>query len=258
MFLEIAAAIRYLVQPMALFNGCRTTSIVGVTSRDPIQSAETHAKQRWLEVGAIGSAMIQDTGVWDLPSSVVVASKEVKLSAVLPNSSVVTFPAFFKGSIMKMKVLFLVLMVAASASCSKQAPIDTGKTEVSDPSIPLRVSSWGPQGTTVATPVNALEDGQSGLYFVLSRNVIGQGTQVMFDGISLGGVVVDDNVITAALPAAHLTVAGSKPIVIKLGSGQLLEVGNFVITGPNTDQTPAAEAVPPPAEVQTPENQAAG
>lgn len=158
---------------------------------------------------------------------------------------------------MKMKVLFLVLMAAAAASCSKQAPIDAGKAEVSHPSIPLTVSTWGPQGTTVATPVNTLVDGQTGLYFVLSQNVIGQGTQVLFDGVSLSGVVVNDNVITAALPAAHLAVAGSMPVVIKLGSGQLIEVGDFVITGPNAGQTPPAETVPPPTEVQTPQNQAA-
>ena len=131
-----------------------------------------------------------------------------------------------------MKALFLMLMVAVTVSCSKQAPTDTSETAAPSPSIPLAVVNWGPQGTTVGVPVNAFPDGQSGLYFTLTRSVAGYRTEVLFEGESLGGVAVNDKVVTAMLPASYLSTEGKKRIVIKVEPGELIEVGDFVVTGP--------------------------
>lgn len=143
----------------------------------------------------------------------------------LPASVPGTYPV-------KMNALFLVFVVAVSVSCSKQAPIDASETATPLPSIPLTVMNWGPQGTSVGVPVNAFPDGQSGLYFTLSRSVAGYRTEVLFEGESLGGVAVNDKVVTAMLPASYLSTEGKKRIVIKVEPNEMVEVGDFVVTAP--------------------------
>jgi len=152
-----------------------------------------------------------------------------------------------------MKALLLVLMATAAVSCSKQAPIDTAKPVVAE-AKPLSVSNWGPQVTTAGTAVNALPDGQIGLYFTLSGNIVGEGTRVVFDGTPLDGVVVHDNLITATLPATRFAAAGSKPVVLELGSGQSLEVGNFLVTDPSD----SAEPLSPEAAASAPAGETIG
>ena len=132
-----------------------------------------------------------------------------------------------------MKALFLMIAVAVTVSCSRQAPTDTSENAAPAPSIPLTVINWGPQGTTVGVPVNPFPDGQSGLYFTLSRSVAGYRTEVLFEGDSLGGVAVNDKVVTAMLPASYLSTEGRKRIVLKVEPGELIEVGDFVVTGPD-------------------------
>jgi hypothetical protein len=95
--------------------------------------------------------------------------------------------------------------------------------------------------------VNTLPGGESGLYFTLSRPIVGAGTEVLFEGKSLGGVAVNQNVVTAMLPASDIAKAGKYRIVIKLGSGRLLEVGDFIVAEPSPkaetgEAEPEAEA----------------
>lgn len=139
-----------------------------------------------------------------------------------------------------MKSMVLLLLVAAGVlvACAP-APV-TGKTDhgkrkaeaaapIGNTVEPVSIATWGPQTTTPGVPVNPLPNGDSGLYFVLSRPITTSVVQVFFEGRPLEGAATNGKVITAALPPREITAPGAYRIILKLGPGQFVEVGDFTV-----------------------------
>lgn len=111
---------------------------------------------------------------------------------------------------------------------------------------PVSIEAWGPQTTTPGVPVNPMPNGDSGLYFVLSRPITSNAVQVFFEGRPLEGVATNGKVITAALPTREITAPGAYRIILKLGPGQLVEAGDFVVAAPSTSAEASEQATVQP------------
>lgn len=131
--------------------------------------------------------------------------------------------------------LYLATLVALSSlgGCSKIEPAAIEPSPVAGASAEAltaaTVSTWGPQITTPGVAANPLPGGGAGMYFVLSRSMDGVAVQVLFDGSPLSGVAVDGKTVTAELPASQFAALGRHSVALKLGNGQAIDVGNFVV-----------------------------
>lgn len=154
---------------------------------------------------------------------------------------------------MSMKSSFVLMsLLVALAACSKMEPSApaptpaTAKASKADAPFqagPVSVSSWGPQSTTPGTVANPLPNGNTGMYFVMSRSMEGADVEVLFDGQPLKGVAVDGATVTAELPASQFATAGDHAITIKVGGAPALDVGHFTVgTTPANAGSPTAAA----------------
>lgn len=156
---------------------------------------------------------------------------------------------------MKSRVLLLLVPLGALVACSPgPAPESTGHEErkaeaavsARNMAEPVGIDAWGPQTTTPGVPVNPLPNGDSGLYFVLSRPITPNAVQVFFEGRPLEGAATNGKVITAALPTREITAPGAYRIILKLGPGQLVEAGDFVVAPPVTSAETAKQSAAQP------------
>lgn len=151
------------------------------------------------------------------------------------------------------KTLLLAALVTALGACSKvEPPAENAQPAAEQPAAatqaPVSVAAWGPQITTPGAVANPLPNGNTGMYFTLSRPVEeGQEVQVMFDGQPLPGVVVDGTTVTAELPASNFAALGQHAVTMKVGTAEPITVGQFVIAEslpPAEEAAPAAGAAP--------------
>lgn len=142
----------------------------------------------------------------------------------------------------------IVLAASVVAGCTKQeASPDPTAATASQANI--SVQGWGPQATTTGTSANVLPSGESGLYVTFTGNIAGDGTQVLFDGKSLGGVAVSGATVTAVVPNELIATAGDKSVVVVLPSSRKIQVGNFVVSAPSAaadvQESASEEKLPP-------------
>lgn len=138
------------------------------------------------------------------------------------------------------KTLLLAALAVALGACSKvEPPAQTAQPATSRaPLTPPSVVNWGPQVTTPGAAANPLANGNTGMFFTLSRPVeSGEDVQVLFGGEPLSGVVVDEATVTAELPVSKVGSLGQHAVSLKVGAGEPITVGQFVV----------AETLPPVA-----------
>ncbi len=89
------------------------------------------------------------------------------------------------------------------------------------------ISDWGPREIVAGEPANPQPDGAEGIW--IKTACAPANTRIVFDGTPLT-TTVRKGLVTARVPAAHITTARSIKVQLRESeSGEVLEVGNFVI-----------------------------
>lgn len=83
---------------------------------------------------------------------------------------------------------------------------------------PLKITSWGPQGTKAGTAFNVQPDGSAAMWIHVNRSLDGYEAAVDFNGTLLKGNI-SGNLVTAAVPAALYAAAGTYDVQVIVRSG---------------------------------------
>lgn len=133
----------------------------------------------------------------------------------------------------------LLAVCLSAAACNPQEPASPPASRApaaTTPAVataPLTVVNWGQRSTQAGEPFNVQADGNSGISFELSRPAPAGEFSISFDGKPLTGVVVNELIITATIPSALLTEAGTYPVVVENASqGLRIEAGDFAVEAP--------------------------
>ncbi len=122
----------------------------------------------------------------------------------------------------------LLALIPLYLSTSSESSVPKNITQVAS-KPELTITNWGPQTANVGTNPNIQPDGSLGIWISVSDTQGSGEVQVTFGGESMH-TVVQDKLITAAIPAKQLSQVGSKEVLIKqISTGRVYSVGTFIV-----------------------------
>ena len=124
--------------------------------------------------------------------------------------------------------LILLALIPLYLSTSSEPSVPKNITQLSSKSE-LTVTNWGPQTASVGTNPNTQPDGSMGIWIAVSDTQGFGEAQVTFGGESMQ-TVVQDKLITAAIPTSQLGKVGNNELLIKqISTGRVYTVGTFIV-----------------------------
>jgi len=124
--------------------------------------------------------------------------------------------------------LILLALIPLYLSTSSESSVPKNITQISS-KPELTVTNWGPQTASVGTNPNIQPNGSMGIWIAVSDTQGFGEAQVIFGGEPVR-TVVQDKLITAAIPVRQLNQVSSKEVLIKqISTGRVYTVGTFIV-----------------------------
>lgn len=141
-----------------------------------------------------------------------------------------------------MKVCAALVLAIALAGCNPQESVPpanpaqpSNPTTASGPATPsatseYKIVNWGLRGTAPGVTFNVQRDGNSGISFELNQPVPPAEITATFDGKPLTGIATNGVIVTATIPGAYLSKAGTYPVELQiLGLAPHIPAGDFKV-----------------------------
>lgn len=125
-------------------------------------------------------------------------------------------------------VIIFLTLIPIYFSIGNETPKQKVVTDTSS-DFALTVINWGPQSAKVATNPNIQPDGSMGVWITVADTKGFGDAQVTFGGESMK-TVIQEKLITAAIPIEQLSHSGHKEVLIKqMATGRVYTVGTFIV-----------------------------